>query len=91
MTEANNAEKQAPPEGAVDERWEFNAPRYYDFQAVDDENVCSPAAHRDGWFDTSQTAGAQACDRLSLPFKSLTWHLCPGWPLLTGEQPVLAG
>lgn len=45
----------------MDERWEFNAPRFYDFQAVDDVNVCSPAAHRDGWFDTSQTAGAQAC------------------------------
>ena len=49
---------QAP--AAVDPRWEFNAPRYYDFEALEDAATCSPACHKDGWFDTSQTAGARS-------------------------------
>ncbi|KAK9828127.1 hypothetical protein WJX81_008100 [Elliptochloris bilobata] len=52
MEKAGSAERRASV-GSLDARWEFNAPRFYDFHAVD----ASPPVHRDGWFDTSQTAG----------------------------------
>ena len=55
MAESGSADRRASA-GGLDARWEFNAPRFYDF-SVYGENA-SPAVHRDGWFDTSQTAGA---------------------------------
>ena len=54
-------EGEGPPEGEIDERFEYDAPRFYDF----DEG--SPAGARaDGWFDTEGPKGEgreRACRR----------------------------
>jgi hypothetical protein len=50
------------PSGAVapDQRWEFHAPRFYDF------GKGTPASsERDGWFETAATQGARRPNRLA--------------------------
>ena len=47
----------------VDPDFEFNAPRFYDFQRLND-NVSSPSSEGDTYFDTSKVKGsipAAAC------------------------------
>ena len=69
MADTDNADRRASA-GGLDARWEFNAPRFYDFSLYGES--ASPAVHRDGWFDTSQTAGAAPA--LMLPQVSSAGH-----------------
>lgn len=54
MSAAAAGEAPAQSQGGIDARFEFDAPRYYDFEAD------SPESGGDRWFDTSATKGGTA-------------------------------
>lgn len=54
-------EGEGPSEGEIDERFEYDAPRFYDF----DEGSPPGAAPADGWFDTEGPKGERRLDQPS--------------------------
>ena len=47
-----------PASAAIDSKYEFDAPQWYNFQAVL-ESGCSPAHNIDAWFATQGPSGDQ--------------------------------
>ena len=62
----------------VDPDFEFNAPRFYDFQRLND-NVSSPSSEGDTYFDTSKVKGSiPAAARTSVQCSFCTFSMPHG-------------